>query len=186
MISHGRTAKPITQESGNDTLITVVYRSSGQVFGKMRTGWSFNTEWLHSSMYSRISVTDSIGYTYGQWEPGYNEYCLGAIIDGIQYGTLTRVPSPDLLLPERCSLSQNYPDPFNPSTSIRFWLPRGMAVTLRVYDILGREVTTLVDEVMAPGSYTIGWGTRDETSGVYFYRIVAGNYKETRKMLLIR
>ncbi len=99
-------------------------------------------------------------------------------------------------LPEVFSLSQNYPNPFNPATTIKFQLPEknGTATVrtvLRVYDILGRVVRTIVDEDMSPGFYTKQWdGLNDKgvgiSSGVYFYSIMAGDFRQTKKMLLIK
>lgn len=88
-------------------------------------------------------------------------------------------------------LFQNYPNPFNPETAISFQLsPRGQAanslVSLKVYDVVGREVATLVAENLAAGSYTYRWVAKGLAGGVYFYRLEAGNFTQTRKMLLIR
>jgi len=89
-------------------------------------------------------------------------------------------------VPASYSLSQNYPNPFNPSTSIRYELPRAGVVRLAVYDVMGREVETLVNERQAAGSYEAVWDGTRFASGVYFYRLTAEGYGETRKMLLIR
>jgi hypothetical protein len=89
-------------------------------------------------------------------------------------------------------LFQNYPNPFNPTTMIRFSLPdvgtsrQGGIVSLKVYDLLGREVRTLVSEVKPPGSYTVQWNAEGVASGVYFYRIEAGAFRETKKLILLR
>lgn len=84
-------------------------------------------------------------------------------------------------------LSQNYPNPFNPSTNIEFRLPKSMNVSLRVYDLLGREVATLVnDERFTAGSQTINFDASDLASGMYIYRLEAGSFIQTRKMLLIK
>jgi len=92
-------------------------------------------------------------------------------------------------IPSQFSLSQNYPNPFNPTTKIRFALPlspkgEGLGVRLKIYDILGREVETLVNEQLKPGTYEVTWDASDYSSGVYFYSVQAGNYKETKKMIL--
>ena len=89
-------------------------------------------------------------------------------------------------LPGRFWLAQNYPNPFNPSTSIRFDVPRSTMVKLKVYDLLGREVATLVTEVKQPGSYTVRWNAKDFAGGVYFYQLNAGSYERTKKLLLLR
>ncbi|MGH7454326.1 MAG: T9SS type A sorting domain-containing protein, partial [bacterium] len=90
-------------------------------------------------------------------------------------------------LPEGYALEQNYPNPFNPSTVISFQLPVNSRVTLKVFDVLGREVATLVDhEVLTAGHHARSWEANNATSGVYFYRLVAGDFQETRKMILTR
>jgi photosystem II stability/assembly factor-like uncharacterized protein len=85
-------------------------------------------------------------------------------------------------------LIQNYPNPFNPMTKIRFELPAGATriVVLTVYDVSGREVTTLVNEELTPGTYEVDWDASDYSSGVYFYKLVSGNLLDTKKMILIK
>jgi hypothetical protein len=89
-------------------------------------------------------------------------------------------------LPKEFGLLQNFPNPFNPSTTIAYDLPRDTRVTLKLYDILGREVTTLVNEDEKAGHKTIAWSSEDVASGVYYYRLQAGEYVSTRKMILLR
>lgn len=84
------------------------------------------------------------------------------------------------------SLFRNYPNPFNPSTKIAYAIPKPDNVVLKIYDVLGREVATLVDEKKQPGEYTIVWNACDLASGVYFYRLVAGDFVQTRRMILMR
>jgi PKD repeat protein len=93
-------------------------------------------------------------------------------------------------IPASFKLYQNYPNPFNPSTTIRYDIPprkevRGM-ILLKIYNIVGKEAATLVNENFSPGSYEINWNASDYPSGVYFYKLVAGDYNETKKMLLIK
>jgi hypothetical protein len=90
------------------------------------------------------------------------------------------------LLPEVFTLSQNYPNPFNSSTIIEYTLPEAVWVKLEVYDILGRKVETLINGFQSPGFYTYRWKDRNHASGVYFYRIKAGPYRQSRKMLLLK
>ncbi len=86
------------------------------------------------------------------------------------------------------SLGQNYPNPFNPSTEIRYQTSEVNHVTLKVFDILGREVATLVNEVKPAGSHSVQWSTDNShlSSGVYFYRLEAGNFTHVKKMLLVK
>ncbi len=94
-------------------------------------------------------------------------------------------------LPDRFELSQNYPNPFNPSTTIRYGIPGGTIVELRIFDILGREVRTLVHEYQGAGYHETVWdGTTsrgtEAASGVYYFRLTAGSFSDTRTMLLMR
>ncbi len=92
----------------------------------------------------------------------------------------------DPVLPEKFELSQNYPNPFNPTTMINFQLSISSYVTLKVYDVLGREVATLVNEEKFPGTYEATFNASNLSSGIYFYTLRAGNFIETKKMLLVK
>ncbi len=84
------------------------------------------------------------------------------------------------------SLAQNYPNPFNPSTTISFSLPWKSLVSLKVFDVMGRDVATIVSEEIAPGNYSRQWNAGSMPSGVYFYRLNAGAYTETKRLILLR
>ncbi|MFA3781683.1 FlgD immunoglobulin-like domain containing protein [Melioribacteraceae bacterium 4301-Me] len=104
-------------------------------------------------------------------------------------GTVTAVTEEKL--PTDFSLSQNYPNPFNPTTRITYSLPENAFVTLKIYDILGREVRTLVNQEVNRGVYNVDWDGKDEfgnhvASGTYIYRLVAGKYVSVKKMILIK
>jgi hypothetical protein len=86
----------------------------------------------------------------------------------------------------RATLLQNYPNPFNPSTNIRFQLPQSGLVELKVYDVLGREVATLVNEVRQPGTHDVMLDASKLASGIYFYRLQSGPFVQTRKLSIIR
>ena len=90
--------------------------------------------------------------------------------------------------PSAFSLKQNYPNPFNPSTVVSFQLPVSSFVTLKVYTILGQEVSTLVNQEMKPGSYEVTWNVPQGgmSSGLYFYKLTAGKFSQVKKMLLAK
>jgi len=88
--------------------------------------------------------------------------------------------------PDNYSLSQNYPNPFNPSTTINFAIPNSEFVTLKVYNILGSEVATLVNENLASGSYRYNFDAQNLASGIYLYELNAGNFREIKKMNLLK
>jgi len=89
-------------------------------------------------------------------------------------------------IPSKYLLKQNYPNPFNPSTKIRFDIPKSSYIKLMVYDILGREIKTLVNENLNAGRYVIKWDGSNYSSGVYFYRFVTGDFVDVKKMLLVK
>lgn len=89
-------------------------------------------------------------------------------------------------VPTMYELMQNFPNPFNPSTTIRFSLPQNTYATLKVYDVLGREVTVLVNEELNSGEHTVVYSTTGLPSGVYFYRLQAGNFVQQRKMMVLQ
>jgi len=90
------------------------------------------------------------------------------------------------ILPSEYSLSQNYPNTFNPTTKIRYEIPEGSFITIKVYDVLGREISTLLNEEKPAGSYEVEFEASQLTSGIYFYRLQAGSFVETKKMVLMK
>lgn len=111
----------------------------------------------------------------------------GAVVNNIVYGdtTITALNNDPTKILE-FSLSQNFPNPFNPSTNIEYQIPNPGFVTLKVYDVLGNEVTTLVNEEKSAGSYNIEFNADKFSSGVYFYKLQSGNFLQVRKMLLLK
>jgi hypothetical protein len=98
----------------------------------------------------------------------------------------TDVPKGPAVIPLEYSLNQNYPNPFNPGTNLTFQVPKEGFVSLKVYDVLGREVATLVNEVKRAGTYEATWNAAGFGSGVYFCKMQSGAFAETRKMLLMK
>jgi hypothetical protein len=127
--------------------------------------------------YDTVNTSGTIAITQGKttWNtsvvPG-QEITLG-VDDGV-------------LVPTQFTLKQNYPNPFNPSTTIQYEVPSERLVSLKVYNLIGAEVTTLVNEVKAPGSYAVSWNGEGVPSGVYFYKMQAGGFTATKRMLLIK
>jgi hypothetical protein len=89
-------------------------------------------------------------------------------------------------MPGTFGLNQNYPNPFNPSTIITYSIPKESQVKLKIYNILGQEVKTLVNDSKAPGKYTVNFNASSLSSGVYFYTLRAGNYFQVKKMMLLK
>jgi len=89
-------------------------------------------------------------------------------------------------IPTNFYLNQNYPNPFNPSTKIRYSVPQSSNVVIKVFDILGNEIETLVDEHKQTGTYELTWYAENLPSGVYFYQLKADSFVETKKMVLLK
>ena len=89
-------------------------------------------------------------------------------------------------VPDKFSLSQNYPNPFNPATTIKFDIRNSAFTKLSVFDILGREIQTLVNEELKTGSYSLVFDGSEYNSGVYFYRLASGDFTETKRMLMVK
>jgi hypothetical protein len=100
-------------------------------------------------------------------------------------GTLTGVEKLGIEVPTVFSISQNYPNPFNPSTRINYSLPKSAVALFRIFNTLGQVVASLVDEEQLPGYYQVEWKANVPT-GIYFYRLQAGEFVETKKMILLR
>ncbi len=92
----------------------------------------------------------------------------------------------DILKNQIYYLSQNYPNPFNPSTKIKYNLPNDSQIQIRVFDILGRKVVDLVNEEKVAGAYEINFNASSLASGIYYYQLRAGEYVETKKMILLK
>lgn len=106
--------------------------------------------------------------------------------DDVWGTTITDVKEIKSNIPTEFSLAQNYPNPFNPSTKIRFDIPRQSQVKLVVCDILGREIVVLINKEMNPGSYETTFDGHSLTSGIYFYRLHAGHFSQTKKLVLMK
>jgi hypothetical protein len=136
----------------------------------------------YSTYFWRVKVTES------------NDRIYYSPIMVFVTGMVKRITSEKIQteLPTKFALYQNYPNPFNPVTKIKFDIPvvngrdRLLTAQLVIYDILGREITTLVNMQLLPGSYEVEWNAGNYPSGVYYYRLITDTYTETRKMVLIR
>ena len=120
---------------------------------------------------------------------GLYEYeCIphSPFMNGTINASLSNVNLISQQVPESFKLSQNYPNPFNPSTSIKFSLPNSSFTTLKVYNLVGQEIETLVNENLNAGTYEATLNGANLTSGIYFYKINADGYSETKKMMLIK
>ncbi len=151
---------------------------------------SFNTG-TAVSMFANTAVLSTAGEVLVGPAEGENTRTeSGFLVVVLQQQSLLVVEEKGAL-PSAFALGQNYPNPFNPRTTIRYQVPQRTLVELHIYDVLGRQVTTLVSEVQDPGRYAVLWDGRDAAglqvaSGVYFYRFQAVDFTRTRKLILLR
>ena len=168
-------------------------------FGQMYNYRSYF--WECGLIYSEYTFLENLGlyhYSYYVDFVQSSSYLRGCLINGVLYGDTTVVSVKDkpTLTPNTFRLEQNYPNPFNPSTKIKFTIPatslntfskgEGTFVTLKVYDILGNEITTLVNEEKPAGEYEVKFTASDLSSGTYFYLLKAGDNIQSKKMILLK
>lgn len=137
------------------------------------------------------NIPDSVDNCLDEYNPDQADFDGDFLGDACQTPTSVESPGGDNSLPEGLSLSQNYPNPFNGSTEIWFSLYRTTHVRLEIYNVLGRLVTTLVDQNLSVGSHQVHWSGRDKNgvsaaSGVYLYRLTAGPHVVTKKMTFVK
>ena len=125
--------------------------------------------------YWRVCARNAIGWS--AWSDT-SRFTTGSIL-----GVTTDRTS---IAPDEFWLSQNHPNPFNPSTNIRYEVPRESHVTLRIHNVLGQEVAALVNELRQPGRYQVQWNAENFSSGVYFYRLQAGDFVQTKKLMVVK
>jgi hypothetical protein len=134
-----------------------------------------------------IQFARGIGILDEEFWPRVPNLLAGATVGTKTYGVLTNVGgSPRKALPSSSHLEQNYPNPFNPSTTISYDLPTRSHVTLRIFNVLGQEVATLVDDEVGAGRHQVRWNAGRLASGVYLYRIQSGTFVQTKKTVLVR
>ncbi len=154
-----------------------------------------------STYFGSVYRSDDYGVTWNEFSNGLpsstnvssfaasgDGYIYAGTIDGV-YKTINPVTSIDeknFKTELSYQLLQNYPNPFNPSTKIKYSISKQSFVTLKVYDILGKEIVTLIDEIEPAGNYQVEFNASSLPSGVYFYKIMAGTYTAVRKMLLLK
>lgn len=158
------------------------------------TIWNFATAFKDFQDESDIpavtyTLAKGLGFTGGSaWELSYWSTTLRyAEINGNEYGTqITSIDNIKYDQPENYFLYQNYPNPFNPVTSIECSIPHSGLVTIKVYDILGNEIRTLVNEEKTTGRYSISFDGSDLASGIYFYVLRSKDFIQSKKMLLLK
>ena len=149
---------------------------------------------INNESYEQVAFVPGFGTTT---EPKNYSYSDNSVTNGIYYYrlkqidfdgsfTYSEVVEINIGLPTEFNLSQNYPNPFNPSTTINFSVPKSEFVTLKLYDVLGNEIETLVNDQKPAGNYEVAFNASNLPSGVYYYQLKAGNSIETKKMVLMK
>lgn len=125
------------------------------------------------------------------WSESPTRYCTGAIINGRQYGKIVNVENVNQGVPIQLTLGNNYPNPFNPSTTINYSIPYNlnnklMKIKLIIFDTTGREVAVLVDEIKTSGNYSVVFNAQSISSGVYYYSLITDTKRITKPMILLK
>lgn len=164
---------------------TVIDTFTTKVFNKYTLIYAIDREAGLAS--SREYWTKEFGMLDGLYEQA-EDILKGCVIDGVLYGDTTITGIVEVKnLPDKFVLFQNYPNPFNPSTVISWYMEKGDLVTLKIYDVLGREVETLIDnKYYNSGIHKIAFNAKGLSSGVYIYRLVTKEFVQSKKMILIR
>jgi hypothetical protein len=177
--AEGEYIKPVSPDSGEVELVINVETQAYPI----ALSWELNPEngisysFIGDSGVGKISEIKSQNGNISFNEIGKNKIRLFASAEKVSNSTN---------FPTAYSLMQNYPNPFNPNTLIKYSLPKISNVKLAVYDILGREIVTLIDEQQQPGKYEVKWDATYFSSGIYFYQLKAGDFIDTKKMVLIK
>jgi photosystem II stability/assembly factor-like uncharacterized protein len=141
------------------------------------TTWTSQSSGTTGYLYD-VSFTDA----NNGWVVGYDGIILHTTNGGVTFIEEEKIDE----VPTDFLLSQNYPNPFNSSSVIKYSIPKSSQVTLKIFNTLGEEIEALVNEEKAVGTYELNWNAANLPSGVYFYRLQAGDYVQTRKMILLK
>ncbi len=159
------------------------------IFGQTKETKTFKNDGLVQRF---LTYTKDVGLSGGcEGEPPPCEafYTLiGCVLNGVVMGDtlLTDIEQTNTTIPDKYYLSQNYPNPFNPETVISFAVPKSSFVSLKIYSALGVEMTALINEEIQSGYYNYKWNGQNLPSGIYYYKMTAGEFTETRKMILVK
>jgi len=196
-----------TVNSDGTKITKLIFAVSNWSCGRVSGSWTTTVYWvdptagwpisngqftiIHSSSMSGLSTIWTVNGTFtqaGDQASGTWGFSVSGTICSGNWGPAIVVSVEELSggIPERFVLAQNYPNPFNSSTTIQFALPSTSHVSIKVYNELGLEVATLVDKHLSPGEYKTTWNAANVASGVYLYRIQAGDFVETKKLILLK
>lgn len=144
-----------------------------------------NSSWVLEQIDLSSYVKDTIKIRFRLYSNSDAGYGDGWYIDDVNISDLNSFVK-DEIIPSKFALSQNYPNPFNPSTTIEYSIPHRQHVSLKIYDVLGEELETLVNGIEDAGNKSVQWNAKVFPSGVYFYRLQAGSFTQTKKLVLMK
>ena len=147
--------------------------------------WINGSQFVDGALVGSCSFNDISFSAYCWYNPLYG-YMTAYLDDITLYYVPVGITHISSEVPSKYNLSQNYPNPFNPTTNIKFDIPKNEFATMKVYDMLGKEITTLVNEKLNAGTYSVDWNASEYPSGVYFYRLQTDSYTEVKKMILTK
>lgn len=176
--------------AGSDSfVIAVAFSKNGNAIGGYTVVIGAASAYTKFDLPIFWATSDSPDSCYIAFETtGYPSFHAGTTyyVDDISFEPVTAIDQGRKSVPVRFQLDQNFPNPFNPTTEIRFAVPSSGLVTLIVYDALGREVRTLVNKVEQPGSHEVEFNAANLPSGIYFYRLRAGSSVSVKKLVLLK
>ncbi|MBZ0183707.1 MAG: T9SS type A sorting domain-containing protein [Melioribacteraceae bacterium] len=171
---------------GEDSVITTVSaKGTKSIFGQEKDYMIFHHESVSSTADGEYTIVDGLGLTQYSGE-GLFYGLTGAIIDGIKYGTIVSVERQTENIPTEFGITQNYPNPFNPTTKIEYFLLKSSSVEIKLYDILGNYMQTLLSEYKTSGRHHISFDGSNLSSGIYFYSIEVEDKIKTKSMVLLK
>jgi hypothetical protein len=166
--------------TGNNLLVDICYNNSS--YTDFSTVYASSTTGDFYGRYGDLNTLSGCGYT--SWSNSTAP--PGKANTKFIMSPITSVTTTGTIIPVEYSLSQNYPNPFNPVTKINFAIPKQGFVSIKVFDILGREVSKLVSEVKAPGNYSVDFDASALSSGIYFYRLESNGFTDIKRMVLVK
>ena len=153
------------------------------------TGFGNRTVVSHANLSTGVLAPCVTGYMFNGTTAGAGVVYAGNGPTNVWYNgsdIITETNKISSIVPDEYNLSQNYPNPFNPVTKIEFAIPKNNFVTLKVYDLTGREVAVLLNNNFTAGKYEVSFDGTKLSSGVYFYKLISGDFTSVKKMILVK
>lgn len=173
-------------------IVTICGDQQVEIYGLVKRQWTYFYEATRTSFYLKRELTSDFGITYIEMEPGGEWFLYGAFINGVQYGTITSVNNNfPIKQPADFEIFPSYPNPFNASTTISFYIEKKQDINISIYDILGRKVASLLNSNVLPGLHKVVWNGKGDNgkelaSGMYLCRLQGKTSTRQVKVLMIK